>query len=77
MDVVVRMNAMGDGDKRESIPIREAAHRLVNELPGNATREDLMDDIDVGKAIERGLKDSRDGRIMTVAEVRAQFGLRS
>ena len=61
----------------QALPIREAAHRLVDGLPDDATWEDLMDEIYVCQAIERGLKDSRDGKTLTIAEVRAQFGLKS
>jgi hypothetical protein len=57
--------------------IRDAARHLVDSLPDDATWEDLMDEIYVRQAIERGLEDSRSGKTLTIAEVRAQFGLKS
>jgi predicted transcriptional regulator len=55
--------------------IKKEAQRLVEELPENATWEDLMYRIYVRQAIEAGLKDSDAGRVVSVDEVRARFGL--
>jgi len=55
--------------------IKEEAHRLVENLPSNATWEDLMYHIYVRQAIEAGLEDSEAGRTVDVREVRARFGL--
>lgn len=55
--------------------IKKEARRLVNDLPDNATWEDLMYRIYVRQAIEAGLKDSDAGRVVSVDEVRARFGL--
>ncbi len=54
---------------------KEEAHRLVDRLPDSATWDDLMHEIYVREAIERGLADSRDGRTKSVREVRAKYGL--
>jgi len=54
---------------------KEEAHKLVDRLPSNATWDDLMHEIYVREAIERGLADSRSGRIKEVREVRAIYGL--
>jgi len=54
---------------------KEEAHKLVDRLPDNATWDDLMHDIYVREAIERGLADSRAGRTKSVQEVRAKYGL--
>ncbi len=51
------------------------AHRLIDQLPTDATWDDLMQEIFVREAIERGLDDSRAGRTMDVAEVRSRYGL--
>lgn len=56
--------------------VKEEARRLVDQLPGNATWEDLMHEIYVREAIERGLADSKAGRTKAVREVRAKYGLR-
>jgi predicted transcriptional regulator len=54
---------------------KEEAHRMVDRLPESATWDDLMHEIYVREAIERGLADSRAGRTTGVAEVRAKYGL--
>jgi len=54
---------------------KEEAHRLVDRMPRNATWEDLMHEIYVREAIERGLADSKAGRTKDVREVRAKYGL--
>ena len=55
--------------------IKEAAKRLVEQLPDNSTWEDLMHEIYVRQAIEKGLTDSEAGRTTSVEKVREQFGL--
>ena len=54
---------------------KEEAHRLVDRLPANATWDDLIHEIYVRTAIDRGLADSRAGRTRNVQEVRAKYGL--
>jgi predicted transcriptional regulator len=55
--------------------VKKEARRLVDELPENATWDDLIYRIYVRQAIETGLADSEAGRVVTVDEVRARFGL--
>ena len=57
--------------------IKEDAHRLVDQLPDDATWDDLMYEIYVRQAVEAGLQDSQEGRTTPVEEVRRQFGLPS
>ena len=54
---------------------KDEAHRLVDQLPADATWEDLMHEIYVREAIEKGLGESNSGRTKDVEEVRAKFGL--
>jgi predicted transcriptional regulator len=54
---------------------KEEAHKLVDRLPANATWDDLMHEIYVREAVDRGLADSRAGRTKSVQEVRAKYGL--
>lgn len=54
---------------------KQEAHRLVDQLPQDATWDDLMHEIYVREAIERGLADSKAGRTRNVKEVRAKYGL--
>ena len=54
---------------------KEEAHSLVDKLPEDATWDDLMHEIYVRQAIEKGLADSREGRTVDVVEVRRKYGL--
>lgn len=54
---------------------KEDAHKLVDRLPSNATWDDLMHEIYVREAIERGLADSQSGRTKSVQDVRAKYRL--
>jgi hypothetical protein len=55
--------------------VKKEAKRLVNELPDDATWDDLMYRIYVRQSIEAGLRDADAGRVVSVDEVRARFGL--
>ena len=54
---------------------KEDAHKLVDQLPANATWDDLMYEIYVREVIEKGLEDSRAGRTKDVAEIRNKYEL--
>jgi hypothetical protein len=54
---------------------KEEAYKIINRLPSNATWDDLMHEIYVREAIERGLTDSKEGRTKDVKEVRTKYGL--
>lgn len=54
---------------------KEDAHRLVDQLPSHATWDDLMHEIYVREAIEKGLSDSNAGRTKDVNEIRSKFNL--
>jgi predicted transcriptional regulator len=55
--------------------IKDEAHRLVDQLSEDATWDDLMYEIYVRQAIERGLADSAAGRTTPVEEVQSRYGL--
>ena len=55
--------------------IKNEAYRLLDNLPEKITWDDLMEKIYVRQAIEAGLKDSDEGKIVDVKEVRKRFGL--
>lgn len=61
----------------ETMKVKEEARRLVEELPEDASWDDLMYKIYVRQAIEAGLADSEAGRTVDVKTVRARFGLSS
>ena len=54
---------------------KDEAHKLVDQLPADATWEDLMHEIYVREAIERGLDDSNSGRTKNVEDIRTKYGL--
>lgn len=57
-------------------PLRkEDAHRLIDQLPDQATWDDLMHEIYVRETIEKGLDDSHAGNTKDVAEIRKKYGL--
>jgi predicted transcriptional regulator len=55
--------------------VKKEAHKLVEDLPEDATWDDLMYRIYVRQAIEAGIRDADEGRVVDVDEVRARFGL--
>ncbi|MEO3877490.1 hypothetical protein [Rheinheimera fenheensis] len=57
-------------------PLRkDEAHKLIDQLPADATWEDLMEQIYVRQAIEQGLSDSEQGKLQSVQEIRKKYGL--
>lgn len=58
-----------------TIVSKEEAHKLIDQLPANATWDDLMHEIYVRETIEKGLEDSKAGRTKGVSEVRKEYGL--
>ncbi len=60
----------------EATKVKDEAKRLVDELPEDASWDDLMYKIYVRQAIESGLSDSEAGRTVDVKQVRAKFGLK-
>ena len=55
--------------------IKEAAYRLVDQLPDDATWDDLMRKAYEQQAIESGLADSEAGRVTEAGAVRRKYGL--
>ena len=55
--------------------IKEEARRLVEQLPDDATWEDLQYQIYFRQAVQAGLGDSHAGRVVPLAEAKRQFGL--
>jgi predicted transcriptional regulator len=55
--------------------IKEEARQLVDRLPDDATWEDLQYQIYFRQAVDAGLKDSEEGRVVPLEEVRRRFGL--
>jgi len=59
----------------ETLKVKDEAWRLIEQLPDDASWEDLMYKIYVRQTIEAGLRDSEAGRTLDVKAVRAKFGL--
>lgn len=54
--------------------VKEEARRLVEQLPDDATWDDVMHEIYVRQSIEDGLADSEAGRLTSVEDVRSKLG---
>ncbi|HET7922040.1 MAG TPA: hypothetical protein VFM15_04730 [Gammaproteobacteria bacterium] len=54
---------------------KQEAQRLLNQLPDNATWEQMAYTMEVRADIEAGLADVKAGRVSTTEEVRREFGL--
>jgi predicted transcriptional regulator len=63
------------GSAMSTIMEKDEAHRIIDRMPPDATWDDLMREIYVREAVERGLADSKAGRTKDVKEVRAKYGL--
>ena len=57
--------------------VKEEARQLVERLPDTATWDDLMEEIYVRQAVERGLRDVDAGRTLTTDQLRTRMGLPS
>jgi hypothetical protein len=55
--------------------VKDEVRRIADELPEDATWDDVMDRIYVNQAIEAGLRSSKTGKLRTVEEVRKAYGL--
>ena len=54
---------------------KQQAHELLEQLPDNATWDDLVYELAVRRSIERGLTDANAGRLTDVKDIRREFGL--
>ena len=55
--------------------IKDEARRIVDQLPNNATWQDLMYQIYVRERMEAGLRDLEAGNWVTTEELRKDLGL--
>jgi predicted transcriptional regulator len=63
---------MPDADIQD---VKSAVRQLADMLPADATWDDVMYCVYVHQAVDAGLRDVAEGRLLDVAEVRRQFGL--
>ena len=54
---------------------KAAARQILDELPDDATWDDLMYEVYVLQAVEHGRADFAAGRVIDHKDVRAKFGL--
>ena len=64
-----------EDEPRPVATVREEARRLVDQLPDDATWEDLLYQIYVRQSIEAGLADCQAGRLVPIEEVKRRLGL--
>ena len=55
--------------------IKFAAREILDQLPGDATWDDLIRAIDLRRKIERGLRESAANDVSSLADVRREFRL--
>ena len=55
--------------------IKQQARKLLEELPDDATWDDIVYELAVRRSIELGLADAQADKVTTVNEVRRQFHL--
>jgi predicted transcriptional regulator len=53
--------------------LKEEAHRLVDQLPPDASWDDLMYEVYVRQAVEAGLQDVANGRVLSHEEAQAKL----
>ena len=58
-----------------STKVKEAAHRLIDQLPDEVSWDELAYRIEVRASIERGLADAEAGRLITQEEIEKRFGI--
>lgn len=56
--------------------VKDQARQIIDGLPDDATWEDLMYRLYVRESIEAGIRDADEGRVVEVADVRAEYGLK-
>ena len=61
------------GHHMSTSTVKEEARRLVEQLPDDATWEDLQYQIYFRQAVQAGLADSHAGRVVPLAEAKRQF----
>ncbi len=58
-----------------SLTPKQQVHQVLARLPDDATWDQVVYELAVRRAVERGIADADAGRVVDVAEIRAEFGL--
>ena len=56
---------------------RDQARKLVDQMPDDATWDDVLYQVYVRQSIEAGLEDIREGRVVSSEEVQRRLGVAS
>ncbi len=59
-----------------AVNIKESLHKLADQLPEDATWDDVLYTIVEGREIQAGLADSAAGRTTPVEDVMKEFGIK-
>jgi len=55
--------------------LKKQAHDLIDKLPDSATWDDVAYEIELRASVERGLADSKAGRVIGVEDLMKEFGV--
>jgi predicted transcriptional regulator len=55
---------------------KQQAHELIDQLPDDATWDEIAYRVEVHASIERGLAESETGRVVSQEEVEKRFGIK-
>lgn len=55
--------------------LKKQAHDLIDKLPDSATWDDVAYQIELHASVERGLADSKAGRVISVEDLMKEFGV--
>lgn len=56
--------------------LRQQVHQIADQLPPEATWDDVRYQIELRASIERGLADIEAGRVISLEDLMAEFGIR-
>ena len=55
--------------------LKKQAHALIDKLPDSATWDDVAYEIELRASIDRGVADSKAGRVISVEDLMKEFGV--
>lgn len=55
--------------------LKKQAHALIDKLPDSATWDDVAYEIELRASIDRGLANSKAGRVISVEDLMKEFGV--
>ncbi len=58
-----------------AVDLRQQVHQIADQLPPEATWDDVRYQVELRASIERGLADIKAGRVMAVEDLIKEFGI--